>query len=233
MRKFATLLLIVICLLLATRQTKATDYERILFMGDSFTQGLYSTSYDKGYAHLVADDLGAVYYISYSGGIDGLVQNWEKHKGFDPDLVIIEIGLNDVHNEYPLAQWTSQYTLLLDNIQADSDARIIALTMPNAPPPESPVISDYPLFNQAITSRTYNRGLNVSVVDIWSQTTDPGYKAQHYHRSAFPPAFSGDNFHFNDLGHRVMADLVIEEINREVEDRFLPYMKTSTDSPYP
>lgn len=218
MRKWIVIFSLLLALTSVTSITGNDNYQRVLFLGDSFTVGLYSTSQNAGYAHLVAAELGADYAIAYAGGIDGLLPLWEQYRAFEPGLVVIQTGLNEVHRQEPLDEWRIKFGQLIDNIQTDSDADIVALTMPNAPPDISPILSDYPLFNEAIQQESAARG--VMVADVWNGTAHPKFKAQHWYRSAHPPAFSGDNFHFNDLGHQRIAEIVLNRL--EVTPLYFP-----------
>lgn len=98
---------------------KPCDYDcRILFLGDSITQG-WAAEYDsESYAYRVSRFFNAHSVIQGVGGGVFLRSTWEK-VDYDPDIVVVAFGTNDVthssreffeeHAAYVLGQVASAY----------------------------------------------------------------------------------------------------------------------------
>ena len=80
-----------------------TDYEhKILFLGDSITQGLYADKPSDGYADQVSRALNADYLNLAVGGEKFRVDALGEEIFFQPDHIVIALGTNDKHQNYAL-----------------------------------------------------------------------------------------------------------------------------------
>ena len=80
-----------------------TEYShKILFLGDSITQGLYADKPSDGYVDQVSRALGADYLNLAVGGEKFRVDALGEDVPFEPDHIIIALGTNDKHQNYAL-----------------------------------------------------------------------------------------------------------------------------------
>lgn len=117
--------------------TKSGDIKYIA-LGDSLTAGVGSRDYKETYAYFVAEDLTKkskkVKFINLgqpSASIDDVIRNQlpEVLKE-DPEYVSIMIGINDVFNFKTLEYFKKSYQQLLDQLSAESKAKIIVCNIP-------------------------------------------------------------------------------------------------------
>lgn len=80
-----------------------TEYtKKILFLGDSITQGLYADKPSDGYADQVSRALGADYLNLAVGGEKFRADALGEDVPFTPDHIVIALGTNDKHQNYAL-----------------------------------------------------------------------------------------------------------------------------------
>ena len=135
---------------------------------------------------------------------------WEELAGH-PDLVFIEIGINDVANvnceQVPESAWRARYGAMLDRIHARApDAAIIVGTIPWCGwSAGNPTRARALAYSDWIRAEADARGL--AVADLWAVTVDrPDGISAPKQPSAFPPKYQGDTFHPNDVGHARIAE---------------------------
>lgn len=195
---------------------------RLLVLGDSLTRGLYATQETNGFKHHLAERLGADLESASGFNLQGLIDLWHS-KEWQADVIVIEIGLNDLCTDCAWymtdAEWAEKYGELLDAIQADTDAEIIACTM---------FWGGYIVWseqyepmqrrNDLIKRQAAIRG--ITVADLYTSTEDCLECVSTPDQfSPFAPDFHGDNFHPSDLGHRVIAETIYKALRSEV---FIP-----------
>lgn len=136
----------------------STGSKRILFQGDSITDGGRSRNEDlnhvmgHGYAYLVASRLGADYpgknYTFLNRGVSGnrvvdLYARWKEDAlNLRPDVLSILVGVNDVRSEFvrqsgvPADRYERTYRLLLEDTKIELPECKLVVCEPFALPSE-------------------------------------------------------------------------------------------------
>ncbi len=73
---------------------------KILFLGDSITQGLFADKVSDNYVDTVSRALNADYMNLAVGGEEFRVEALDEEIGFTPDHIVICLGTNDVHRNH-------------------------------------------------------------------------------------------------------------------------------------
>ncbi len=170
---------------------------RVLITGDSLAAGFFATTEAQGFSALVADALGPVELTTVSrthqtlttvAGITDVPP--------DLDLVVIELGTNDVGIPTPLADFETDYADLVTRVRASSpDAALVCAgtwTGDGAPYDE-------------VVARVCagGGGRYISLAELYA---DPALRGPEGRDTFVGP---GDHFHPNDAGHRAIADAVL------------------------
>ncbi len=199
MRGAITALLFLLCL--------TPDRPRLLVVGDSLTAGLAATSEGATFKHILSEALGAdlgSYRTTRLEDAEGVSLAWA------PDIIVLEIGLNDVISPTLEEQeWQERYGVLLDRLEG-SGAVVIAAT------PFRGVYGAHPKFDALSRYAGYIReeaeGRGALVADLWGIECLPSCLSQVGDPTPFPPLYRGDNFHPNDEGHRRIAESVLRAL---------------------
>ena len=192
----------------------------ILFQGDSITDagrtGGDPAGLGNGYPKLVAERLCDPNWDVVNRGVSGnrvrdLVNRWKEDcLVLRPDVLTILIGINncwrkyDSNDETPIADFERDYVFLLDQVRANTEAKIILM---------EPFVLPYP-----DDRRT------------WRETLDPEIQtvralAREYKTRLIPldalfakasleygcAALAADGVPPTELGHRLIADAWLEE----------------------
>lgn len=191
-------------------QAKAQESGDITYLalGDSAAQGIGATSPMRGYVGLIAKQLEAetgkkvrVVNISVTGAkmSDYLRDQAPQIKNYQPDLVTIEIGANDVKN-FNKETFREQFKQVLATL------------------PEGSFVSNMPLFNSRpsstqpakeaskIIEQELQKNGKMNFVDLQKQTTE--------NQSIF--GFAPDLFHPNNLSYKNWADAFWQEIQKSL-----------------
>jgi len=211
MRKKAIFLILLI-FVLANCQPSAQGAARprLLVLGDSLSVGLYATSESNAFKHLLAAKLEADLASCRGSNLQHIVICWDEYQAWQPDIVVIEIGLNDVSNFNGLAmaeeEWVDTYASFVETIQA-TGARVVVTTMFHGRQPSNPLYATYEQYNDHITQIAAESG--ATLADVWTATKDcAGCISDPNVTAAFGPGWAGDNFHPSDLGHAVIAETI-------------------------
>ncbi len=181
---------------------------RLLVIGDSLTSGLYAAGEEETFASIVAQRTGFHLARVHGTGLRNAVDVWQKYKDWHPDLVVLEVGLNDVSGGVWAAEsWRAAYLALVRDIQS-SGARIVVCTTFWAG------VSDthrnyrvYEALNADIRSVAIESG--AMLADLWVVTNGcEDCVSRATDLSNWPP-FRGDNFHPNSKGHAVIAETIL------------------------
>jgi lysophospholipase L1-like esterase len=180
---------------------------RVLITGDSLAGAYFASTKEKGFTQLVNAELsrhGEVELVqaTQSGGtlskVGGIVS---VPSGLD--LAIIELGTNDIATKTSAEDFAKQYDSLLGKIKAESpNVQVLCVS----------VWSD----TSATTAGMYNKvveercatvgGKYVEISSLYNTTANRGPEGV--------PTWVGtsDAFHPNDVGHKAIADRILERI---------------------
>lgn len=189
---------------------------KIMVLGDSLTRGLYASSETRTFASLLATEFDAE--LARIPGVDlsGAEKHWIDSKHWGADLVIIEIGLNDVSNQsINETDWAKRYANLVYEIKQTGSA-VVTCTMFNSDRLGHPQYDRYLRFNQ------YIRDGGGVIADLWTATEDCDCISDPAVASPYAPDWAGDTFHPNDLGHRVIADTIKSAMS--MTNAYIPFL---------
>lgn len=215
-RRAAALFLLLLVCTVWQRQASGADQKRLLVIGDSLTKGLYATSETSGYKHLLAGLAGMELGSCYGSGLAQMLTCWDEYRVWQPDTVVIEIGLNDVSDVNGTAvqegEWEATYLALVQDMQA-SGAAVVVTTMFYGVTPNNPNFDKYLRYNQSIGNIASATG--ATFADVWAGTRNcPDCLSRPGTPSPFPIHWDGDNFHPSNYGHERMAQIIYEAMQQ-------------------
>lgn len=181
---------------------------RLLVLGDSLTSGLYASSENATYARLVADGTRMQLARRFASTLENAITEWQGVKAWQPSLIVLEVGLNDVSKKKYNDTWAADYYALVRDMQ-DNGATVVVATMFWASiQPSHPNYAMYMGVNQVIRNTP-----GVIVADVWNATVGcEGCVSASSDASYFAPHYHGDNFHPNDAGHTLIARTILDSI---------------------
>jgi lysophospholipase L1-like esterase len=194
--------------------TAGQSTPRLLILGDSLTTGCCATSLTRTFRYLVAGALDA------DLGGDGLYNlptvalNFDKYATWRPDIIVLEVGINDaLHygpNQIAESDYQAAYGALLDRMLAITP-RVIVVTPFAAVGHGDARRAGLLRYRDYILAAATERGLTVA--DLWAVSDGcVDCKSKTSDSIPFSPVFKGDNFHPGDLGHRLIADTILAAI---------------------
>lgn len=181
-------------------------------LGDSVAQAIGASKPEKGYVGQIASRIEQqtgrkvrIINLSVTGAkvSDLLRTQLSELAKYEPDLVTVEIGANNMRN-YDSATFRKEYELFL---QALPPGRSVVSTMPYFG--TRPSINQYAQdANRTITQLA--EGYNVPVVDIY----------QPLKNRQSPFIYAADFFHPNDRGYDIWYDAFWPAVDRLVKEDF-------------
>lgn len=223
------LLCIITLLALSVKNTKSQQVnetvppaqKKLLVIGDSLTNGLYASHEQATFASVLAQISGYALARRNGAKLPAAVITWGEVKVWNPDIVVLEIGLNDVSlGTVPDSEWAAMYSSLLADMKS-TGAKVVACTMFWGGIESShPNYNRYMLYNQMI--RDAAKSNDVSLADLWAATD--GCKecvSRSANESYFAPHYHGDNFHPSNYGHEMIAKIVFESIEKRL---YVPFV---------
>lgn len=188
---------------------------KIAFIGDSIVQGRYPKNgsdsvnicMDKPWPNLVAEALGTEDFINFAiGGATVYDSDWRSLSrnaslisGYD--IVFVCGGTNDYGNKTSQANFESAYADMLATLKANN-TMVIAMT---------PVYRTKTVSSPAMNLTGYCNSIasvaaaaNVQVIDMHSSLTNSAEFTDHL----------VDGLHPDEAGQRIIADILIDEINK-------------------
>lgn len=182
--------------------TPATYSTKILFTGDSITQGYNSKRDCNSYANIVARAFDAEAVINGCGGGYFLPSHFEK-TSFDPDVVIIAYGVNDYYRcgDYETVERNATEFLL--KVRAAYEGKKLFVITPiwcwlN----ENAAIGDFTEYCKKLAALAEANGF----------TAIDGLKLVPHDRDFY----AGDDLHPNELGFFAYAENLARELKRFV-----------------
>ena len=181
---------------------------RLLVLGDSLASGLYASSENTTYARLVADGMGMQLARRHVSTLELAVVEWQGVKSWRPEIIVLEVGLNDVSHDLVNDNWGIRYHNLVSEMRGSGATVIVVTTFWGGIQPHHPKYTTYMTVNQVIRETP-----GAILADVWKATVDCDYcVSSASDESYFPPNYRGDGFHPNDAGHVMIAATIIEAI---------------------
>lgn len=232
MRKLWPVLALLLILFTTRLPAQSAARPRLLVLGDSLSIGLYATSEQNGFKHVLANLMQADLASCRGSNLQHIVTCWESYQAWQPEIVVIEIGLNDVSNfnglALPEADWIATYSDFVADIKA-TGAQVVVTTLFHGRPSHHPLYPAYERYNGHIATIAANHG--VILADVWTATKScTNCISQPGTVSPWSPGWQGDNFHPSDAGHRLIAEAIFAAIPQAV---YLPTIFSSNQTGYP
>jgi lysophospholipase L1-like esterase len=182
-----------------------SNNNKYVALGDSLTYGVGTTNDSKTYPALFATraNLDLVNLGIPGATTDTILNLVPKTISLQPQIITLEIGVNDIHNHVQAKDFESKLDQIVKNLK-QSNAEIYLLTVPNL---GSPKILWFP-YNVIFDLRTqeYNsvikkiaKQYNIQVVDIYTPTKMNFNTQQLY---------AVDEFHPSEKGYILWADIL-------------------------
>lgn len=195
------------------------NFIKLVSLGDSLTAGVGATKGENSYPYLVAKNLSAgnsdvlLYDVAESGAEseDVLKSQVERAISRRPDIIIILIGLNDLHNQVPENTFRENYRKIISKLKNKTQAKIALINIPYL---GSGKILFFPynflleyktgVFNQIIKQLALDE--NLIYIDLYSKTkNDFGSDNSMY---------AEDNFHPSDKGYLLWGQIINANISK-------------------
>ncbi len=182
----------------------------IIFLGDSITHGAGASSSDTMFVQLLRQRLRDAKYAEASGDYDSVISalggqfvdlRFSQEVGREPrSLIVVEVGAHSLVEDAGLSsrQYGFGYALMLDCLRGTGAAVVVSTVPWLGWEQTDPLYVRAAERSKIIREEAARRG--IPVADVWSAMKD--------RRDLLAP----DEFHPNDAGHRVIADLFWEQI---------------------
>lgn len=186
--------------------------ERILFIGDSLTAGLFATDERATFVSRVSAMIDAKIGRRLASQLYIADYVWSEAKVWKPTIVVIEVGLNDINGgTYSNQDWEALYKRLVLDIQGTGARVVICTTFHFNNKPTDADWNRRIEYNDMIRRTASETG--ASLADLWNATLIcPDCVSSPDVASYFAPYYHGDNFHPSDYGHAVIAQTVYDAI---------------------
>ena len=209
-KHISILILLGLLALIGAPACAQAEQRRLLVIGDSFAKGLYASSVERGYKFILADRLNMQLGWILARTLDEAETGWAAWD-WPADIIILEIGSNDLWTGVPEAEWPGRYGALLDSLQASGARVIVGNVAWSGRDPGTTAWEHAQRYNEYIQAEANARG--ILVADLWGATlncteclSNPGEP------SPFDPGFEGDNFHPGDYGHQIIANEFLRQV---------------------
>ncbi len=175
-------------------------------LGDSLSSGVGAQTVEKTYPYLVAKQLAVDYQqvelvnLAVPGAVSEDVLNDQLKPALEknPDYISLLIGINDIHNRVPLADFRQTYQTILESLESKTQAKIVVVNLPYL---GSKTAMRFP-FNVILATRTreFNRAIRSLVdqhnprfvlVDLYSVTEEARNHQDYYAKDNFHPSGEG------------------------------------------
>jgi acyl-CoA thioesterase I len=190
----------------------------LVFLGDSLIAGVGVNDYQQSFPYLVAKKLSAngLPVKLVDQGIPGARtqdvsdQLMPQVVADQPDIVVVLVGINDIHGNISLAEFKKNYSIILERLTRETKARVYAVTLPLLGS-DRLLFWPYRIYFDWRTKQ-FNAIINevaainkVKVVDLYGQTKSDLEGASSY--------YSIDNFHPSAVGYSDWADIIYASLN--------------------
>ena len=186
--------------------------KRLLVIGDSLTNGLYATAEQNTFVSIVSKNTDMPTARRAAATLKDAVPLWMNLKAWQPDVVVIELGINDVNGRQWNARWKKSYQTLVEDIQATGAKVVVCTTFWIGIDDQNPIYALHVGLNNDVRDIAQRTG--ATLADLWAATegcadcvSTPDVV------SYFSPHYHGDNMHPSDIGHAVIARVITDAIN--------------------
>lgn len=187
---------------------------KIVFLGDSLTAGAGATGPEKTYPRIVADKLSKNYQIEIlnlgvpgATSLDVLTSQLEEAIESKADKVVLFIGTNDLHNQVGIKKFKENLQQIISNLSLDkNNLYLVNIPFIGTKKLFLPPLRDYFMLQTKRYNKVFSELKNegYKVIDLYGETVEP-FK----NRSDI---YAVDNFHPNDLGYQIFADVIYKGI---------------------
>ena len=137
---------------------------------------------------------------------------WVNLKTWQPDVVVIELGINDINGRQWNAQWKKNYQALVEDIQASGARVVICTTFWIGIDDKNPIYALHVGLNNDVRDIAQRTG--ATLADLWAATEGCAECVSTPDViSYFSPHYHGDDMHPSDAGHAAIASVVTDAIN--------------------
>lgn len=196
------------------KNPEGKDKAKYVVLGDSLGAGVGAKSVEETYPYLMAKKLVVEYQevevinLSVPGAMskDVLKDQLEPTLKENPDYVSLLVGINDIHNRVPLANFSLNYQNILETLKIRTKAKIVVINLPYL---GSKIAVRFPFslvldkktqeFNRIINSLVDQNNPRFVLVDLYSATKD----AQNQ-----PIYYAPDNFHPSGAGYTLWSKTI-------------------------
>lgn len=173
-------------------------YHRVTILGDSFAGGLYASDEAHTWRALLTNDADSVAVLGTTGRLmvtpDTLSIVSDDLQTRNPDLFIVELGINDAAQNTDPAQFETATRQLFDLLRGRT-VLVSGIPWLGTAYPERIVVLDSIL-------RRVSAEYGYRFADAYDATYGHyEYLSSPDIPSAFPPDYRGDGFHYGDVGH--------------------------------
>lgn len=183
---------------------------KIAFLGDSLTAGAGATRVEATFPRLIANRLSnnhqvEILNLAVPGATteDVLFSQVEEVKNFQPDKLVLFVGINDLSNQVGPKEVKSNLKKIIDRLDVTKE-NLYLINIPYLGTKKLylPPYRDYYLLQTMRYNKIFKE-LKVSgykVIDLYEETVE-SFKNRN-------DIYSVDNFHPNDLGYQIFAEVI-------------------------
>ena len=185
--------------------------------GDSITQGIGASSVDKTYAYKLAEELGRNYRVVYrnvakrgSETEDLINKQLQEIISFDPDIIIVTIGGNDLTHVRLESRVLENYKRVVEEISSKTEAKLYIANIPNFTG-----VSALPSWYVSLISKRA-----IAINDDVASLESDRVKIVDVHKEWFKvprikDAIAKDGFHANDYGQIFWLDAFFRRVSED------------------
>lgn len=188
-------------------------------LGDSLSAGVGVDAYEDSFPYLLAKYLSGndnqliLKSLAVPGAKAVDVLNTQVQTAIDrqPQIITLLVGVNDIHNNISLAEFSANYEGILQRLSSETRAQIYVINLPLIgtkslfrAPYRAWFDERTKKFNKAIEKLAAN--YQVKYLDLYTPTKDLlGQEGEHY---------SADLFHPSAIGYKIWTDLLYASITQ-------------------
>lgn len=183
-------------------------------LGDSTVEGIGASRPDRSFAYIISAFLkqskGNVVFhnLGKSGATisDVVATQLEKTIAFQPHLITISVGANDIRHKTKTQDFIKDLNFLLQTLAEKTDAEIVINNIPDLS--LTPAVPSYLKHISKIMVKKFNAIIEEEVKKYHVILVDLYFQSKIYTK-AYPEAISEDKFHPSDFGYALWANTII------------------------